>query len=226
MKGYNGVGKMCIISYMDDFKLNSQSIPDKLLATIRRRGRGSAFSQRDFARMGERKAVDMTLSRLADRGHIRRVIRGIYDYPRYSELLKQEMAPDIDQVAQALARKFGWRIHPSGPTAENLIGLSTQVPSKYLYQSDGRDRSYRIGKTVLAFEHTPLKEAGFKHPESVLIVAALKSLGEDRITEKVIAKVRDWLPPELRPKVLKDTEMVTGWVYAPIRKICREGANG
>lgn len=206
--------------------MKSQSLSEQILATIRRRGRGSAFSQRDFARLGERKAVDMALARLADRRLIRRVTRGVYDYPRFSNLLEQELSPDIDKVAEAIAKKFNWRIQPSGPTAENLIGLSTQVPSKYVYRSDGRTCSYHIGKTVLAFTHTPLKEASFKHSESGLIVAALKSVGEDRITAHVIAKVRDWLSPGMRSKVLKDTEAATGWVYAAIRNICRENGDG
>ena len=73
-------------------------------------------------------------------------------------------------MAQAVARKFGWRIQPSGPAAQNIIGLSTQVPAHIVYRSDGPERSYQIGKTPLVFEHTALKETGFKHRECALIV--------------------------------------------------------
>ena len=201
-------------------------MPDTTEATalraIQRAGRGWAFSQRDFARLGSRDAIDKALQRLVQRGTIRRTIRGVYDYPRFSTLLDQELSPDTDQVAQALARKFGWRIQPSGPAAQNIIGLSTQVPARIVYLSDGPERSYQIGKTPLVFEHTALKEAGFKHRESALIVQGLKSLGADRITPQVIAKVRDWLDPGLRRKVFADTETATGWVYAAIKQIARE----
>ena len=180
------------------------------LRAIQRAGRGWAFSQRDLARLGSRDAIDKALQRLARRGTIRRAIRGVYDYPRFSTLLDQDLGPDTDQVAHALARKFGWRIQPSGPAAQNIIGLSTQVPARIVYVSDGPERSYWIGKTPLVFEHTALKEAGFKHRESTLIVQALKSLGADWITPQVIAKVRKWLDPALRRKVLEDTETATG----------------
>jgi hypothetical protein len=40
------------------------------------------------------------------------------------------LSPDIDRVAQALARKLGWRILAHGPSVLNLIGLSTQVPAQ------------------------------------------------------------------------------------------------
>lgn len=164
----------------------------------------------------------MAMNRLVEAGTIRRVMRGVYDYPRFSELLQQPLAPDVHEVAQALARKFGWRIQPDGAAAMNLIGLSTQVPSQYVFLSDGPDRTYRVGKTAIAFRQVALKEIGFRHHESGIIVQALKSLGEERITESVIKTVRDWLPTARRDKVLKDTERVTGWVYEAIKKICRE----
>jgi hypothetical protein len=115
---------------------------------------------------------------------------GIYDYPRHSKALGGPTSPDIDQIAHALARKFAWRIQPNGATAQNLLGLSTQLPAHAVYLSDGPDRSYTVGRTKLDFEHTALKEAGFKLPESRLIVQALRAFGEGRITPKVITQER------------------------------------
>lgn len=153
-------------------------------------------------------------------------MRGLYDYPRFSDLLNRQLSPDIDQVASALARKSGWHIQPSAPAALNLMGLSTQVPGRYVYLSDGPARTYEVGKTELIFESTALKEAGFKLHESALIVQGLKSLGREGITPETIEKIRQWLDPSLRSKVLKDTATVTGWVYEAIRQICREPQDG
>ena len=110
--------------------------------------------------------------------------------------------------------------------AQNLLGLSTQVPARAIYLSNGPDRSYRVGETSLIFEHTALKDAGFKRRESGLIVQSLKSFGQDRITPQIIGKIRDWLDPALRQKVLSDTRTVTGWVYAAIQEITREVPHG
>src|SRR5579862_2402736 len=167
-----------------------QAVEDKTLSRIYGKGRGWAFSQADFADLGHRPTIDSALHRREHEATIRRVIRGIYDYPRHSNVLRGPVSPDIDQVAHALARKFGWRIQPDGATAQNLLGMSTQVPVKVVYLSDGPDRSYTVGKTSLAFEHAALKEAGFKLPESRLVVQALKAYGEKRITRKIIAQVR------------------------------------
>jgi hypothetical protein len=203
-----------------------ESIESKVLNRIYGSGRGWAFSQIDFAALGSRPAIDSSLHRLQEKGVIRRVIRGIYDYPRYSEILKKAVSPDIDHVAHALARKFGWRIQPDGATAQNLLGLSTQVPARVAYLSDGPNRSYKVGNTSLGFEHTALKEAGFKLRESSLVVQALKSLGEERITPAVISMVRERFDPALRQRILRDTKTSTGWVYSAIQEIAKEGLNG
>jgi hypothetical protein len=201
-----------------------QSIENKVLSRIYGKGRGWAFFQKDFSDIGSRSSLDIALYRLVDKGTIRRAMRGLYDYPRFSDLLNEPLSPDPDQVARALARKFGWRIQPSGPAAMNIVGLSTQVPGRITYLSDGPDKSYKLGKMTLAFETTALKESGFKLPESALVVQSLKSLGQNRVTDDgVISKIRKWLKPELRPKVLKDTRSASDWVYQAIRKICREG---
>lgn len=109
----------------------SQATEKTILRRVYGKGRGWAFSQNDLADFGSRSALDVALHRLCTQGTIRRVLRGIYDYPRHSALLGEPLSPDIDQVAHALARKFGWRILPNGPSALNLMGLSTQVPAQY-----------------------------------------------------------------------------------------------
>ena len=199
-----------------------KSVSSMVLNKIYGMGRGWTFSAIDFSSFGSRSAIDLALHRLFKKRTIRRVIRGIYDYPPYSNMLQTELSPDIDQVAQALARKFGWRIQSSGPAALNLLGLSTQVPSRMVYLSDGPNRSYNIGTHTIAFKHTALKETKFKVRESTLIVQALKSLGPQRITPEVVTKIRRQLDPKLHAKILKDTKTATGWVYGAIKNICSE----
>ena len=203
--------------------MTSKTIENQVTNRIYGHGKSWAFSAKDFVRLGSRGAIDIALFRLLDKGIIRRVIRGIYDFPKYSELLGQTLSPDLDQVANALARKFGWRIQVTGPSALNLLGLSTQVPGRVVYASDGPDRVFAIGKQTLEFKHASLKEAGFKLRESSIIVQGLKSLGAERVTPEIIDTIRQWLDPRLRDRVLDDTRTATGWVYAAIGKICREG---
>lgn len=199
-----------------------QSIANKILSRVHGRGRGWAFSSNDFVSDFSREKVDNALSDLTQAGKIRRVCRGIYDYPKYSKLLEQHLSPDFDQVAQAMARKFNWRIQPSGDAALNLLGLSTQVPGRIGYLSDGPTRKYSIGNYILEFKKSALKDVGFKHKESGLIVQAIKALGEKQSAEIPIEDIRKHLDISNGKKIIKDTKSVTSWIYDYIKKIYTE----
>ncbi len=198
------------------------SLYDNAFYFISGHGRGWAFSANDLLKKFSRQQADNVLSDLVKEGKIRRVCRGIYDYPKYSEFLKQDLSPDIDQVARAFARKFNWRIEVLGDTALNMLGLSTQVVAKYVYLSDGPSRTYDILGTTLEFKKSSLKNIGFKYKESSLIVQALKALGKERITEDVIEIIRKRIEPKMYSKILKDTQSSTVWIYEAIKQICRE----
>ncbi len=198
------------------------SLYNKAFYFISGHGRGWAFSSNDLLQKFSRQQADNVLSDLVKDGKIRRVCRGIYDYPKYSTFLKQNLSPDIDQIARAFARKFNWRIEVLGDTALNMLGLSTQVVAKYVYLSDGPNRSYDILNTTLEFKKSSLKNIGFKYKESSLIVQALKTLGKERVTEEVIETIRKRIEPKMYTKILKDTQSSTVWIYEAIKQICRK----
>lgn len=202
-----------------------QSIEDKIISKIYGKGMGWTFSQKDFIELGSPGAIDISLSRLNNAGKIRRIARGLYDYPAYSKLLECQLSADIFQAAQALARKFNWRIQPTGTAALNKLGLSTQVPGKIIFLSDGPKRSYDIMGTKLEFKKTGLKESKLKYPESEIVVQALKTLEAKRINEDIINKIRKHFSPAERKRILKNTKYITGWIYEIIKKICNEDAN-
>ena len=137
---------------------------DSVFYFISGHGRGWAFSSNDLIKKFERQQIDNVLSDLAKDKKIRRVSRGIYDYPKYSELLQKELNPDIEQVARAIGRKFNWRIEVSGESAMNILNLSTQIQAKYFYLSDGPNKSYKLfNNVVIEFKKSVLKDIGFKY---------------------------------------------------------------
>ena len=110
--------------------------------------KGWAFSSTDLIKKFDRQQIDNVLSDLVKDKKIRRVSRGIYDYPKYSDFLKKELNPDIEQISRAYARKFNWRIEVSGDSALNILNLSTQIQAKYIYLSDGPNKSYKLFNNV------------------------------------------------------------------------------
>jgi hypothetical protein len=200
-----------------------KSTQDQVLSKIYGNGKGYAFSSMDFIRDFPRDNIDKALSELVQKGKIRRVARGIYDYPKYSKLLQQNLSPDMEQVAHAYARKFNWQIEVSGDTALNILGLSTQIVGKYIYLSNGPNREYVIqDNIVLAFKKSALKNIGFKYKESSLIVQALRSLGKEHITDAVITKIRSQIDEKMFGKILTDTKTSTDWIYETIKEICKQ----
>ncbi|MBJ2355754.1 DUF6088 family protein [Sphaerochaeta sp. S2] len=198
-----------------------QSVSNKILARIYSRGRGWAFSKVDFIPPFSDIAVRKALSELAKKGTIRRVSQGIYHYPRYSEFLQEYLSPDMEQVAYAYARKFNWRIHPSGNTALNYLGLSTQVPSRHLYISDGPNRVYVIENQSLEFKHMAIKETGLKFRESRLLVQALRALGKEHITPEIIHTLSETMKKVSADKIVQDTQQVSVWIYEVIEQILK-----
>ena len=199
-----------------------QSVDNKLVSRIYGRKRGWVFSKNDFLDLGSDAAIRKALSRLETKGTIRRVLRGVYDYPFISTLLNEPMGPDLDELASALARKSGWRIQPSENTDLNQLGLSTQVPAQSVYLSDGPSKSYELGNRQLVFKKRSLKESGFKLRESELVVQALKALGQERIDANVRRKLSEKWTPDLWQKILRDSKTAPAWVCDVIRNIAKE----
>jgi len=198
------------------------SVENKIVKRVYANHRGWSFSKTDFLDLANDDSIRQALRTLECKGTIRRVIRGLYDYPRISKLINGPMGPDLIQVVNALARKSGWRIQPAENTALNLLGLSTQIPADLVYLSDGPNKTFWIGKRKIVFKKCSLKEAGFTYKESELVVQALKALGENRVSKEVEKKVSSAIPQSKWKKILRDTKTAPAWVSKIILSITKE----
>ncbi len=199
-----------------------KSVQDKILSRIQRFGRGQAFSTKDFLDLATRTSVDNALSALAKQSVIRRVTRGIYDYPRVNPKLGGILSPDYDAVAQAIARKNAIRLQPSGAWAANRLGLSTQVPAKIIYLTNGDSRTYKVGTHTLQFKRVSPKDLGPKNGISGLVIQALRYLGKARVNAATIANVKDRLSESDRKTLLRETRYSSDWIYETAKLIAQE----
>ena len=115
-------------------------IADKVLARLRS-AQGAAVPAAELRDLGERAAIDQALSRLTRQGAIRRVRRGLYELPRIGKLLERTHRAVARRTRSRMGQKNGLRVLPSGAHAANLLGLSTQVPAKLVYYTNGRTRT-------------------------------------------------------------------------------------
>ena len=118
-------------------------------------------------------------------------------------------------------RNFGWTIVPCGDTALNLLGLSTQVPSQWVYVSDGAYKEYSFDNTVIKFKRTTNKEVSKLSYKTALTIQALKALGKDNVSEQIICRLKKALCEEDKEKMLTEAKSATSWVYEYIKAICK-----
>ncbi len=204
-----------------------QSVRNKVLAMIYGHGKGWCFSQKDLLRVAARNDVDKALSMLTREGKIRRIGRGLYDYPRFSKVLNKSASSDVDQAAKAIARKYGWTIHPTGALAANVLGVSTQVPARVTYLSDGPDKSVKIGNTNIRFKHRVPKDLRAQHPKSALVIQTLKHLGKKRVTRATLRRIQAQLSDRDCRRLLKDARYGTDWIYETVQALCaKRGTEG
>ena len=131
-------------------------------------------------------------------------------------------APSPHHVAQALARKFNWSIAPSGATALNLLGLSTQVPAKWSYISDGPYHKFNVGKLELEFKHRSNREISGLSYKSAMVIQALRALGKENVDDTTIKKLQRLLTDHEKQALLQEAQQAVAWIYNLIKKICRE----
>lgn len=182
---------------------------------------GTVFVSVDFAEIADKSRTGVILSRLEAEGLIRRILRGVYYKPEYSEFLQEYIAPQPDAVAHAIARNYGWTIVPCGDTALNLLGLSTQIPVAWVYVSDGKYEDYSYDNTTIKFKRTTNKEISKLSYKTALVVQALKALGKDNIDEGVVKKLQGTLTESEKKAMLFEAKAATSWIYEFIKQICR-----
>lgn len=182
---------------------------------------GSIFINADFADIADTETIRRNLNRLVKSGAIRRVVKGIYEKPKFSKLLQEPVAPNPDTVAKALARNYHWTIAPDGNTALNLLGMSTQVPAVWTYISDGPYKTYQWNNTNLVFKHRTNKEISGLSSITALVVQALKTLGKERVTPEIVSALSERLNAGEKALLLKEAAASTDWVYDVIRRLSR-----
>lgn len=193
-----------------------KSITDKITGRIRRRKPGWVFTPRDFLDVGTRAAVDQVLSRLAKQGMIRRLDRGIYDYPKHSNLLGT-LSPAPDRIARALAP--GDHVFPSGAMAANLLGLSTQVPAKLAYLTNATIRTRRVAGQTIQLKRARIAWLDNIPDHANLTLQALSYLGKDSMDDQIISRCARALTDRDLAGLHQAMGHIPGWMADAIHKI-------
>ena len=153
---------------------------------------GTVFAICDIPNDSSSDSLKTQLSVACKRGRIVRVMRGIYYKSKYNKLLGITIPCNPDDVAHAIARNNGWHIIPGGNSCLNLTGLSTQVPSRFIYYSDGPYKTYEVERTIIEMRHRESKDMPDSY-ELAILIHALKTKGKGNITQDDIRTLSEYV---------------------------------
>ena len=189
----------------------TESIESRIFRRITGKKKGWVFAPNHFLDLGNRAAIDQALSRLVRSGDIRRLTRGLYDYPRKHPDFG-DMPPSVDRIAAALAEKDNLKIQPSGAYAANLLRLSDQVPAKIVLLTDGSTRVVQVGNWQIKFKKTSPKNMATAGRVSGLVIQALRYMKQENIDDMIINKLKRRLSVEDKKQLVSDLRYAPAWI--------------
>ena len=202
--------------------MNSKGYKEELEKRIGSTAEGTTFVASDFSDIASVRTIRELLRRMIDEGTIVRVMPGIYMRPLMSELLGEQVPADPEDVAYSIARVRNWTIAPSGNTALNKLGLSTQVPVVWSYVSDGPYYENTIYGRTISFKHVANRNITGMSQVTLLVIQALKALGKDRVDGTILKKISERLSDDDLKAIINETERSTVWIRDAIREIAAE----
>ncbi|MDZ4685109.1 MAG: DUF6088 family protein [Planctomycetaceae bacterium] len=184
----------------------------------------------DFLDLGSRDAVDKALQRLVHAGQLRRIDRGLYDFPRANRLTKRPAVTDYRQIIDALARRDQVRMLVDGLTAANDLGLTTAVPAKVVVHTDARRRSIKLDNLTIDFKRTAPSKLYWAGRPAMRIVQALHWLKDtfpaDR--DRVVSRLSSVIADPRSGRVLRDDlraglATLPAWMQSLVRELIDGG---
>jgi len=201
--------------------MKTKSITDKILRRMRNHGRGWVFTPADFLDLGTRAAVDQSLKRLVDEDNsVRRLRRGIYDYPRHHSVLGN-LPPYVHAIADAVARANDSRLLVTGAKAANALGLTMQVPAKHVYLTDGSARTVKVGNINIQFRHASPAVMRWAGRPGADVLQALRWFGADGIDDDIIQRLTTKLPDNVKHDLddIARKQLVPAWMQPAIQRL-------
>lgn len=186
-------------------------VENKIAEALKSFPKGSVFFVDDFLNYGNPESVKKALFRLEEKEILVRLAHGIYLYPKSDKELGI-LFPSTEDIAKAIARRDKARIVLTGVQALNKLGLSTQVPMKVVYLTDGAARTVKVGKRTITFKKTSPKNLLLQGEISSLVIQALKTIGQSKVDDDTITKIQYLLKREKTENIMNDAKLAPAWI--------------
>ncbi len=175
---------------------------------------GALIRSLDLRCMVSDNQASRELARLARRGRLMRVARGLCVTVTASCF--GPVPPPVDKMIQSLADITGHAIVRHGAAAANALGLTTQVPVRQIYLTDGRARTLNLGKQVIEIRRVPKWMLVLGDSLASDIVRALEWLGPD-LAEHTVGKLAVQIGQDHWNTVLETRTHLPPWMVEAIQ---------
>lgn len=123
-------------------------------------------------------------------------------------------------MVMAIAQRDKVQIQPSGVTALNKLGLSTQVPTKYTYLTSGSGRVLTLGNRTIELKRSVPKNFAFQTVLAALLVQALRTLGQKNVGNQELSTIRKLVNEEEHKDLfVQDLTLMPVWMRKLITDI-------
>ena len=198
-----------------------KSIVNEIENKVKYGRRGKILFASDFSSFGLPKAVNKAMERLTESGLLIRLAQGIYLYPKIDTRLGLGVLyPTVETIAREIAKRDKARIVPTGVYALNALGFSTQIPMNVVFLTDGAARKIKVGNGQgIVFKRTVAKNLSYKNDVLMLVVSALKEIGESKVTDEQYKILKEKLVQEDKNVVIRDISLAPDWIRSLILKM-------
>jgi hypothetical protein len=188
-----------------------ESTEKQILKKIKKARRGTVFFPERFVSLGNAKTVNKALERMVNKGILMRPATGLYNLPVVDPVIGV-VKPAIEDIAKAIAKRDKARIVTTGVYALNKLGLSTQVPLRIVYLTDGASRKVKAGNNTITFKKTTPKNVSAVGEISGLVIQALRTIGKHNVTGDEVKKIQRFLMKEKKSKLEHDIRLAPEWI--------------
>lgn len=177
---------------------------------------GQPVSTRSLLAYGSRAAVDQALSRLVKQEYLIRPVRGVYVRPERSVYVGV-VPPDPMEVARVLAEPYGGMVQVQGAEAALMMGFSTQVPMRPIYNVNGPSRAFYLGKLRVEMRHVNVRKMILAGRPAGVAYTALWYLGKTGVSPKRIKQTEETLSAVEFRALIDAVPQMPGWLQQAFR---------
>lgn len=193
------------------------NIKDSVMRSIDESQPHSIFFISDYADLGAAETVRKILYEATITGVLEKAGHGIYIKPKVSRFGKVPVP--LEKIAGEIADRDKCEILPTGATAANLIGLSTQVPMHLSYITTGSTRTIKIGERKISFRHASPKNFASKGRVMPLLIQGMREIGEENISGSNFEALRRFIDKQQDPYLQEDLRLAPVWIQKIIKKL-------